>query len=299
MDKNNNLNKLNVNEKLLLFLFLLPLLSFIFFFIFIPITGTFITSFYRDLTFLPKKFIFFDNFRRLIQDKSFWQSVKFTLMFTFVAVPVQLVIGFTFALLLNKTMPLRGLIRAIVLIPWAVPAAISARTWELIYNYHYGLVQYIIKLSGLTTEPVNLLGSTWGAFFALILADSWKTSPFVAIIILAGLSSIPKELYRQAKIDGAGFIYTFFKVTIPMIKPVIIVALLFRTIDSLRIFDMIYILTHGGPGGSTTSTSIYGYQFFLSGDFGYGSCVSMLLFIITFIISICYIKTARFGERIT
>ena len=293
---NNNSYKLSSNEKSTLFTFLLPLLIFIFLFVFIPITGTLINSFYRDLTFLPKKFVFLQNFNRLMSDRSFWQSVKFTLFFTFVSVPIQLVIGFIFALLLNKTIPFSGLIRAVVLIPWAVPAAISARTWELIYNYHYGLAQYIIKISGISDKPLNLLGSEVGAFWALVLADSWKTAPFIAVIILAGLSSIPKELYRQAKIDGSGFINTFFKITVPIIKPVIIVALLFRTIDSLRIFDTIYVLTHGGPGGSTTSTSIYGYQFFLSGDFGYGSCVSVLLFTITLIISMLYIKTIRFGE---
>ncbi|MCD6459080.1 sugar ABC transporter permease [bacterium] len=294
----NNFYKLSYKEKKVLFLFLLPLLSFIFLFVFIPILGTFINSFHRDLTFLPKKFIFLDNFKRLLTDNSFWQSIRFTLLFTFISVPLQLVIGFIFAILLNKAIPFRGLIRSIVLIPWAVPAAISARAWELIYNYNYGLAQYIIKSLGITQNQVNFLGSAWSAFWALILADSWKTAPFIAIIILAGLSSIPQEIYRQAKIDGAGFIYIFFKITVPIIKPIIIAALLFRTIDSLRIFDLIYVLTHGGPGGSTASASIYGYQFFLSGEFGYGSCVSVFLFIITFIISICYIKTARFGEKI-
>ena len=134
---------------------------------------------------------------------------------------------------------------------------------------------------------------------AVVLSDTWKTTPFVAIILLAGLSAIPRTLYEQAKVDGANFIQQFFRITIPMLRPVLIVALLFRTIDALRIFDLIYVLTLGGPGGTTNSLSMYGYKYFLSGDFGYGSTVSVILFLIAFGLSVLYIKLGKFNEVVS
>ena len=155
-------------------------------------------------------------------------------------------------------------------------------------------MNFIITRLGITGEPVNWLGTSLGAFGAVVLADVWKTTPFVAIIVLAGLQAVPKELISQAKIDRANLLQIFFKVTLPLIKPVIIVALLFRTIDGLRVFDIIYVLTGGGPGGQTTSISHYAYKYFLSGDFGYGSAVSVVLFIVAFSLSVIYVKAGRF-----
>ncbi len=279
-------------------LFLAPLLLFILIFVLVPVIGTVINSFFRDITFLPAKFIFLDNFSQLMRDAQFWASLRFTLLFSLISVPLEVVAGLLFAVLLNEPLRWRGVIRAAVLIPWAIPTAISARVWELIYNYNYGLANYICKKIGVSVEPINWLGSSWGAFWALVCADVWKTAPFVAIILLAGLAVIPPQLYRQAKIDGAHFGQRFFKVTLPILKPVLLVALLFRTIDALRVFDLIYVLTHGGPGGSTTSVSIYGYNYFLGGDFGYGSAVAVVLFAVSFVLSVMYVKAGRFNEGV-
>jgi multiple sugar transport system permease protein len=207
--------------------------------------------------------------------------------------------GLLFALLLNQVIPFRGFLRACALIPWAIPAAISARIWELIYNYNYGLANFLLTNLGIANQPINWLGTSIGAFFSLVIADAWKTTPFVAIILLAGLQIIPDELYRQAKVDRANFLQRFYKITLPLLKPVIIVALLFRTIDALRIFDLIYVLTHGGPGGATTSLSLHAYKYFLIGDFGYGSAVSAMLFVIAFGLSILYVKLGRFSTAMT
>lgn len=271
-------------------LFVTPLIFFILFFCLIPVFGTFINSCFQDVTFMPGRFVFLSNYRQLFFDSGFWNSLRFTLLFTVVSVPFELVIGFIFALLLNEPMICRGFIRVVVLIPWAIPTVISAKVWELIYNFNYGLANYIFKVAGISQEPINWLGTSLSAFFSLIVADAWKTAPFMAIIILAGLSSIPNSLYGQAKVDGANFSQRFFKITLPILKPILIVALLFRTIDALRVFDVIYVLTHGGPGGSTESVSMYGYKYFLSGDFGYGSSISVVLFLIAFVLSIFYIK---------
>jgi multiple sugar transport system permease protein len=280
------------------YLFTLPLIIILLVFIFLPIAGTFTDSLFRDVSFLKKELIGLENYKNLIEDIRFWQSSGFTLLFTFVSVSLEMTLGLIFALLLNEVLPLRGILRACVLIPWAIPAAVAGRIWELIYNYHYGLANFLIKGLGIASEPLNWLGSSGSAFFSLVIADAWKTTPFVAIILLAGLSAIPEEIYRQAKVDGTDFLQRFFKITLPLLRPVLIVALLFRTIDALRIFDLIYVLTKGGPGGATTSLSLYGFKYFLVSDFGYGSAVSIVLFVIAFALSILYVHLIRFREGI-
>jgi len=280
------------------FYFVLPLILLVGTFIVLPVIGTLITSFFVDVPFLERKFIFFKNYRQLFVDPAFWQSFRFTLLFVVVSVPLQILLGLLFAILLNEYIPLRGLLRTCILIPWAIPAAISARIWQLIYNYHYGLANFILMTFGISNTPVNWLGTGAGAFFALVISDVWKTTPFVTIILLAGLQAIPQELYFQAQIDRANMLQRFYKITLPLLKPVVIVALLFRTIDALRIFDIIYVLTNGGPGGVTTSISLYAYKYFLIGDFGYGSAVSIVLFAIAFLLSILYIKVGRFYKSI-
>jgi multiple sugar transport system permease protein len=281
------------------YLFVVPLILFVGGFIVLPVVGTIITSLFRDVSFLETQCVFLGNYRQMLSDGGFWQALRFTILFIAVSVPFELIVGLSFALLLNLSLPIRGFLRVCVLIPWAIPAAISARTWELIYNYSYGLANFLFMGLGITSEPINWLGSTVGAFSALVVSDLWKTAPFVAIIILAGLQAIPEELYAQAKVDRAHLFQRLFRVTLPLLRPVLIVALLFRTIDALRIFDLVYILTHGGPGGSTTSLSLYGYKYFLVGDFGYGSALSVVLFMIAFGLSFIYVKAGRFGEAIT
>ena len=278
--------------------FLLPLLAFILLFIFIPVLGTFITSLFEDVSFLEKEFIFLLHYKRLLSDARFWQSFRFTLLFISISVFLEIVLGLLLALILNMKILLRGVLRACILIPWVVPAAVSARTWELIYNYHYGLANFLYLRLGLSNQPFNWLGTNIGAFVSLVMADVWKTTPFVAIILLAGLQAIPQELYAQAKIDRANFVQIFYKVTLPLLQPIIVVALLFRTIDALRIFDLIYVLTGGGPGGATTSLSLYAYKYFLSGDFGYGSALSVILFVIALLFSIIYVKSGRFTQQV-
>lgn len=279
--------------------FTLPMLLAVAAFIVVPVAGTLVGSFFRDVTFLPERFILEGNYRALWADVGFRQSLVFTSLFTLVSVPLELGLGLVFALLLNESLPGRGLLRAAVLIPWAIPAAISGRAFELIYNYSYGLANFLTQSLGLADEPVNWLGTSFGAFFSLVAADAWKTSPFVAIILLAGLSAIPQELHRQAMVDRAHFLQRFFRITLPLLKPVWVVALLFRTIDALRIFDIIFVLTGGGPGGTTTSLSLYAYEFFLSGDFGYGSAISVILFLLAFVPAVFYVRFSGFGREPT
>jgi multiple sugar transport system permease protein len=201
------------------------------------------------------------------------------------------------ALALNEPFPFRGFVRATLLIPWAIPMAISGRIFELIFNYSYGAANFLLRFINAAAEPVNWLGSDMEAFAALVITDAWKTTPFAAIILLAGLSSVPGELYEQARVDRASVVQRLFRVTLPILKPVLIVAFLFRTIQALQIFDYIYVLTRGGPGGSTMSLSLFAYKYFASGDFGYGSAASVILFLIAVILSVLFLAGGAFGRR--
>jgi multiple sugar transport system permease protein len=276
----------------------LPLLAVILVFIVFPVAGTFWISLFRDVTYLPSRFVHFSNYARLLGDANFWRSLRFTVLFVATCVPIEMVLGIIFAVILNERLRYRNALRAVVLIPWAVPTIVAARTWELIYNYGYGLANWLLKIFHLSDGPVNWLGTPLSAFSALVIADVWKTTPFVAIIVLAGLQTIPEEIYEQARVDGTLFYQRFFKLTLPMLKPVIAVALIFRSIDTIRILDLIYVVTDGGPGGSTTSLSLFGYKYFNEGDFGYGSAVAVVVFIIAFLLSMSYLRVTGFGKAI-
>lgn len=272
-------------------LFIAPLVLFVSLFTLFPVLGTLWNSLWQDVPFIVRKFTGFSNYIRLLNDGQLWQAAFFTIMFTVISVSLEMVFGTITALVLNEKFRLRGLMRGIALIPWAIPSVVGARIWQLIYRYDYGLANWLLQLVGI--PAVNWLGNSLGAFTALILADVWRTTPFVAIIILAGLQSIPKYVSDQARVDGANLFNRFFRITVPMIKPILIVALLFRTIDALRVFELVYVITGGGPGGTTTSLSLYGYNFFLLGDFGYGSAVSVLLFVVAFILALAYIQLGK------
>jgi multiple sugar transport system permease protein len=285
------------NDSKNLAVFLSPLIIFVSLFILLPILGTFWISFFRDVSFLSEKeFVGLSHYLKVFRDGQMIRSVGFTFLFTLASVFLEILLGIIVALVINENFRGRNLLRGIVLIPWAIPSVVGARIWQLIYRYDYGAANYVMK--GFFGVSVNWLGTFGGAFCSLVLADVWRTTAFVAVIILAGLQTIPEELYEQGKIDGADLFRRFIHITIPTIKPVIIVALLFRTIDALRVFDIIYIITNGGPGGATTSLSLYSYQYFLMGDFGYGSAVSVVLFILAFFCSLVFLKAGRFREEV-
>ncbi len=279
-------------------LFNLPVVLFAAVFILVPVAGTLYSSLSRDVTFMARDFVAFENYLRLFTDSRFWQATVFTLSFVAVSVVLELVLGMIFALVLNEALPARGAFRVAMLIPWAIPIAIAARIWELIYNYEFGLLNFLLMNAGVIDGPVNWLGTPGAAFISVVVSDVWKTTPFMTVILLAGLATIPADLYRQAMLDGAGMSHRFFSITLPMLKPVLVVALLFRSIDAIRIFDMIYVLTGGGPGGSTSSLSVYAYNAFIVGDFGYGSAISLVVFLAAGLLSVLYIKFGKFYEEI-
>jgi len=277
----------------ILWLYNLPLLLFVFLLLLVPVMGTFFLSFFRDVVFLEREFVGLENYSRLLKDSHFLTSLVFTLKFTLFSVILEVVLGLFIALVINEKVPLRGILRGIVLVPWAIPSVVSARVWQLMFNYSYGFLNYLsVTLFG---ERVNWLGGELSAFISLVIADAWRTTPFVALILLAGLQSIPEEIYSQAKVDGAGMFKRFFSLTLPLLKPFLLVAVLFRSVDALRVFDIVFVLTGGGPGGSTTPVSLYAYKLYLMGDFGYASAVSTSLFLIALLISISLARRLRGG----
>ncbi len=251
-----------------------------------PLVYVFWLSLHRKhLIFQISRFSGLENYLFLLQDERFLRALWNTIYFTVVSVGLELTLGLLFALVLQGAFAARGVVRALVLLPWALPTVVSARMWEWMYNTDFGIINYLLGVD------VNWLGSPFWALNAAIVMDVWKTTPFVALILMAGLQVIPRELYQSAMVDGAGSLYIFLRITLPMLKPVILVALLFRTIDAFRVFDAIYVLTGGGPANTTETLSIYAYKvLFQTLQFGYGSAIAMVVFLCVGFISVFYVR---------
>jgi multiple sugar transport system permease protein len=246
-------------------------------------------SFHRKLPiFGISRFAGLDNYRFLISDERFWNAVRNTIYFTVTSVALELMLGFGVALLLNRTFRLRGLVRAVVLVPWAIPTVVSAKMWEWMYNSDFGIINHLLGV------PVNWLGSPFWALNAAVFMDVWKTTPFVAILLMAGMQVIPGELYQAARVDGAGRWDIFTRITLPLLKPVVVVVLIFRTLDAFRVFDSVYVLTGGGPANTTETISIYAYKvLFQTLQFGYGSTLAIVVFFCVGLISLLYATILR------
>ena len=244
----------------------------------------------KDSVITPN-FIGLEHYKENLADSRMWKAIQNTTVFTVISVFAELVIGLAIALLINKAFFGRGLVRATILIPWAIPTAVSAFMWKYLYDGQNGIVAKAFAEIGLFDRMTDLLTSSTGAMFAVIFADVWKTTPYMALLLLAGLQTIPSSLYEAAAIDGAGKWKQFLKITLPLLKSSILVALLFRTLDAFRVFDLIYVLTGGGPANSTETISILAYKvMFAQTNFGEGSALSVIVFACVAIISMIYIK---------
>jgi multiple sugar transport system permease protein len=240
---------------------------------------------------IPSNFIGLKAYKEALGDKRVHTALGNTLLFTIVSVAFELILGLGLALILNKAIIGKGLVRTTSLIPWAIPTAVAALMWSYLYDGTSGIVANFFENLGLISQSQNLLLSQSGAMVSTILADVWKTTPYMALLLLAGLQNIPSSLYEAASIDGASKFKSFFTVTLPLLKSSILVALLFRTLDAFRVFDLIFVLTGGGPGGATETLSIYAYKtMFGQTNFGYGSVVVMIMFVCVAIIAIIFVR---------
>ncbi|WP_223640865.1 carbohydrate ABC transporter permease [Corallococcus sp. EGB] len=238
------------------------------------------------LVFGERRFTGLENYVYLMGDARFWSALGNTAYFTAVAVAVELLLAVPLALLLNRAFPGRGLLRASVLVPWAIPTVVSARLWAWMFNPDYGLINRL--LGG---ADINWLGAPGYALHAAILVDVWKTTPFVALLVLAGLQGIPEDLYKAARVDGASEWRQFRSITLPLLKPALLLALLFRSLDAFRVFDAIYVLTEGGPANTTETLSIYAYKTLMrSGDFGYGSTLAVATFLGVVLLAVVWLR---------
>ena len=232
-----------------------------------------------------------ENYIRMLGDGRFWNSLGNTTIFTFFSLLSELILGILVALVLDQKFRARGIVRTIGILPWALPTAVMGLAWEWIFNDQYGVVNDILRGLGFIDSGITWLGDPGRAMFALILADVWKTTPFIAVILLAGLQAIPQDLYEARSIDGATPIQNFFKITLPLITPQMIIALLFRFAQAFGIFELVTVMTGGGPAGSTETVSLYIYDTVMRYlDFGYGAA----LIVITFLILIVAVAIAGF-----
>lgn len=269
--------------------FLLPAVLFLALIALLPILSTFWLSFRRQMpVFAISQFEGLANYLYLVRDQRFWSAVWHTAYFTFFAVSLEMALGLALALLLNQRFPGRGLARALVLVPWAVPSVVAARFWAWILNADFGVLNYLLG------ARINWLGDPFWALNAAVLADVWKTTPFVVLLLLAGLQVIPDDLYRAARVDGANRWQSFRYVTLPMLMPVILLTLLFRTMDAARVFDVIFVLTGGGPANASESLVVYAYKLLYRNlQFGYGSAVSVATFLFILALSLVYVFLLR------
>jgi multiple sugar transport system permease protein len=242
-----------------------------------PALGTFALSLYRmDFgTSFHSRFAGLQNFARLVVDSRFRSSLWTTVLFTITTVSIEFAGGLILALSVDTWGRGRSAVRTTLLIPWTLPTAVIAVLWAWIFNDQYGILNSLLVRSGILASPVSWLGNPTAAFWALVIADAWKTTPFVFVILLAGLQSVPNDLYEAMEIDGGGSWAKFRIITWPFLARFVFVALIFRVIQAFSVFDLVYVMTGGGPGGTTETLSVYAYQTMMRYlDFSYAATLA-------------------------
>lgn len=261
---------------------------------FVPLARTIWFSFWRiNLRFAntPRTFEGFDNYAAILRDERFFNALRISATIAVVTLAAELVLGMIVALVINRSFPGRGLVRASVLVPWALTTVVAARMWALIYQSDYGVFNRLLNDAGVVEGSIPWIASPSFAIWAMIGADIWKTTPFVALLLLAGLQLIPHDLHEASSIDGATRWQGFWRITLPLLKPTILVALLFRLIDVARMFDLPFVLTNGGPGFATETLTLYTYRtLFQNLSFGVGSALAVTTFLIVLMICFVFIK---------
>ena len=235
------------------------------------------------------RFVGLDNYIDALSSAQFWDAMKTTVLFTVISVGLELVIGLGMALVMHQAFRGRALLRAVVLVPWAILTVVTAITWRTIFEPELGFVNTTLSALSLPGGDVVWLGQEGYALAAMILADVWKTAPFMALLILAGLQGIPDEVHDAAKVDGASTWQRFRNVTLPLLIPAISVALIFRTLDALRVFDLPYVLTKGANGTETLSLMAQN-ELVANRNTGLGSALAVLTFLTVMGISFLYIR---------
>lgn len=242
-------------------------------------------------------FVGFGNYRDVFTDPQVWSAAGHTVYFTLVSTAAELVGGMLLALLMNAPLRARWLLRAIVIVPWALPTIVNGSMWTGIFNSQSGVLNALLTQLHLTDHYVSWLGTPFMALNLVIVADVWKNTSLVAFFLLAGLQTIPSPLYEAARVDGAGAVRTFFSVTLPLLRPTIAVVLVLRTMEAFKVFDIIYVMTGGGPASGTQTVTFLTYlKAFSDQRYGTGSAMAYLIVIVILALSTIYLRLLRQSE---
>lgn len=241
----------------------------------------------------PTEWVGFENYADLIRDDTWWNAVWVTLRFTFITITAEFILGMVVALVVNSQFRARGMMRTAMLIPWAIPTVVSAQMWAWMYNDIYGVFNdLLVNRLGILDSNVAWVAQPNTALWSVAAVDIWKTTPFVALLLLAGLQVIPNDVYEAARVDGAGRIQQFFRITVPLLMPAILVTLIFRTLDALRVFDVFFVMF--GARRDTQTMAIYAQDTIVaSSRIGEGSAISIAIFLIIGIFVAAYVTTLR------
>lgn len=290
------LKKNGLNEKQLSYLLLLPTISIIGMVFFLPIVMSIWYSLHKIDLISPasgQPWVGIQNYVDLVKEARFQNSLRVTFLYIFLTVGGNLLLGLGVALFMNQTFKWRGIARTMILLPWAVAPVISGLMWKWMYNTQFGVFNDILLKLHLVSRPVDWLSSISGTLPAISFSAVWRHTPFVSIIILAGLQTISPELYEAAKVEGASSWRCFFHITLPLIKSVLLIALLFRTVGAFNYsFSLVYVLTGGGPVNTTEVLTLYGYRILFEFlQFGRGSAIAVVISAIIGMIAFAYIKS--------
>jgi ABC-type sugar transport system permease subunit len=253
-----------------------------------PMLWTFWESLHLDdlrMPWLGRPFVGWGNYVEVTSDPRFWSALGRTTLFALVTVVLELSAGLVLALMLDRIVRGRGLVRTIVILPWAIPTVVAALVWRFIFESPGGLAT--AALADIGVAAPTWFADEFAAWVPLVLADVWKTTPFVALLLLAGLQNIDRSLYEAADVDGAGPWQQFINITLPLLRPALLVAALFRGLDAFRVFDVMFVMTGGGPGTATETIAMYTFSTLLQHlRFGYGAALSVIAFVLAFALAL-------------
>ena len=278
---------------------LLPAAVVVFGVVLYPVVRTFVISLFDVDSPLAGSYPFVGlaNYTRVFKDSAFYAVLGHTMYFTLLSTFLELAFGIAVALLLNAPLKARWLWRSIVVLPWALPTIVNGALWRWIYNGQYGALNGLLSTLGISDTQHQWLGSPFLALNMVILADVWKNTSIVVFFILAGLQTIPEDVYEAARIDGASAWRAFWRITMPLLAPSIAVVLILRTIEAFKVFDIIYVMTGGGPASGTQTVAFYTYlQAFSNQLFGYGAALAYLIVLAVFAMAMVYLRILRQGQ---
>ena len=284
------------------YLYLVPVIVVLGGTVLFPILKAMQMSLYNHVLIKPQEYgyVGFANYVRLVRDDVFWLSLRNSVFWVFGSVAFQFLGGFAAALLLHQPFRGRALVRTLTLLPWIIPGVVVALIWEFIYQPNYGLLNDVLSRAGWMQDRIAWLSSPVLAMPAVITANIWRGLPFFAIMLLAGLQAIPTELYEAARVDGASVFQRFARITLPMLRPIIVVATATRIVWTFNYADLIFVMTSGGPANATQITSTYTLlQAYSNLDFGYAATLSVALLLIMLAFTALYLRLTRGLESVS